>query len=97
MWWGLRGRKYQPLADFLTTQPSDEVTLSFAQITALVGVPPPLVASRMAWWTSNAARRRPSQSWRAAGWEVTAVTWRDDERWVTFRRRPASTPDNGAG
>ena len=26
------GRKYQPLADFLTAQPSDEVRLSFAQI-----------------------------------------------------------------
>ena len=91
MWRWSRGRKYQPLANFLTAQAADEVTLSFAQIAALVGALPPTAANVLAWWTSNAVHRRPSLSWRAAGWEVINVTWRDGERWVTFQCRPAAT------
>ena len=83
----LRGRKYQPLADYLTAQPSDAVTLSFAQIAAMLGAPPPRVAYLRSWWTSNRAIRRPTQRWRTVGWEVTLVTYRDRDWWVTFRRR----------
>ncbi len=79
--------KYQPLVNFLTAQSADEVTLSFAEIMALGGSLPTPAAYRPAWWTSNAAHRRRSQRWRDAGWEVTAVTWRAGERWVTFVRR----------
>jgi len=35
------GRKYQPLADYLAAHPADEVTLTFAQIEAILGAPLP--------------------------------------------------------
>ena len=84
-----KSSKYQPLADYLAAQPGDEVTLSFAQITTLVGALPTPAAYRRSWWTSGVAIRRMTQSWRAAGWDVTLVTHRDRDWWVTFRRRPA--------
>ena len=78
--------KYQPLVDYLAAQSADEVALSFAQMEALVG-PLPAAAYQHAWWTGTGAARERVQRWRAAGWEATAVVWRDDERWVTFRWR----------
>ena len=82
-----RPHKYQRLAGYLATQSTDEVRLSFTEIMALVGAIPTPAAYRRSWWTSNRAIRRPTQSWRSAGWEVTLVTSRDGEWWVTFRRR----------
>ena len=61
------GGRYQPLADFLTAQPSDEVTLSFTRIEEVVGAPLPAVAVTRAWWTAAGARYVRAQSWRAAG------------------------------
>ena len=82
--------------DFLTAQPSDAVTLSLTQIAAIVGGSLPVLASKRWWWATANARVVRAQSWRAAGWDVTAVTWRSREWWVTFRRRPAGTDDNRA-
>ena len=89
-----RGTKYQPLADYLAAQSADEVTLSLAQIDAILRAPLPTSAYFLAWWRSKGANRRASQPWRAAGWEVAAVAWRDGERRVTFRRRPVGAYDN---
>ena len=86
-----RPHKYQPLADYLAAQSADEVTLSFAEITALVGALPIPGAYRRSWWMSNGVIRRVAQRWRTAGWDVTLVTHRDRDWWVTFRRRPADT------
>ena len=84
---GVRGRKYQPLADYLVAQPADEVRLSFAQIEVIVGAPLPTTAYIRNWWWSKGAKRFADQPWRAAGWEAT-LTRRADGWRVTFRRRP---------
>ena len=89
-----RVSKYQPLADYLAAQSADEVTLSFAQIEALIGTALPPSAHARAWWKSSPVVYTHVRVWRQAGWEVTAFTSRDDDRWVTFRRRPADAPDN---
>ena len=79
--------KYQPLADHLAAQPADEVTLSFAEIMAILGAALPASAYVRAWWTGKSANSVRTQGWRQVGWEVTAVTRREREWWVTFRRQ----------
>ena len=86
-----KGSRYQRLADYLTEQSADEVTLSFAEIEALVGAALPTSAYLRDWWRNKGVHRGASRSWRAAGWEVATFTRRAGERWVTFRRRPADT------
>ena len=90
-----KGSRYQRLADYLTAQSADEVRLSFAQIEALLRAPLPTSAYLRYWWRGHGATYRAGQAWRAAGWEATALTRRADEWRVTFRRRPATTDDNG--
>ena len=84
-----QGRKYQPLADYLAAQTADEVALSFSEIRAILKRPLSATAYLPEWWTGNSVHRRKAQRWQAAGWEATAFASRDDDRWVTFRRRPA--------
>ena len=79
--------KYQPLADHLAAQPGDEVTLSFAEIMAILGAALPASAYVRAWWTGRSPNSVRTQGWRQVGWEVTAVTRREREWWVTFRRQ----------
>ena len=81
-----RASKYQPLAAYLAAQPVAAVTLSFAQIEALLQRPLSPTAYLRQWWTSTTVSYIQVQSWRAAGWSVTAVAWRDGDRWVTFQR-----------
>ena len=81
-----RGWVYRPLAAYLAAQSADEVTLSFAQIRAILGRPLPSSAYLRTWWTTRSANTVRSQRWRAAGWEAT-LTQRADEWRVTFRRR----------
>ena len=72
-------RKYQPLAEYLAAQPGDAVTLSFAQIEAIIGVPLPASASAYlpVWWTTRSAHRVQTQARRQVGWEAAAVTRRE--------------------
>ena len=84
-----KGSRYQRLADYLSAQPVDEVTLSFTEIMAILKRPLPATAYLPEWWTSISVHRQASQVWRAAGWNVATFASRDDDRWVTFRRRPA--------
>ena len=92
-----RVSKYQPLADYLAAQHADEVTLSFTQIEAILRRPLPTSAYLRPWWLTRRSHHVASLVWRAAGWDAIAVLRRAGERWVTFRRRPASTDDNDAG
>ena len=77
--------KYQPLADYLAAQPDDAVTLTHAEIAAILGAPLPKVAYTRTWWTQAPdATRQHMRVWRAAGWQVVAT---DRLRGtVTFRR-----------
>jgi hypothetical protein len=81
--------KYQPLADWLAAYPGDAVTLTFAQVEAILGQPVPKAArSSAAWWLRPAPRARAAQPWRAAGWTVAQV---NRQAWfVRFVHTPAA-------
>ena len=90
------GRKYQPLADSLAAQAADEVALTFAQIETLLRTVLPPSAYLPDWWTAKRASHAASLVWRRVGWEAATVARHDRKWWVTFRRRPSATDDNGA-
>ncbi len=63
--------KYQPLVDHIAAQmDSDAVTLSFAEIEAIVGAPLP-EAMRVETVSWNGAHRAYVRAWEAAGWTAT--------------------------
>jgi hypothetical protein len=84
--------KYAPLTAFLRAQPTqvDRITLTLAEIEALIGGPLPRTAytKRQSWW-SNGRSLTQMRAWREAGWRVAALPWRPDgpPYWgVTFAR-----------
>src|SRR5687767_14578824 len=83
-----RRHPYQPLGDFLTAQELEEVTLTFAQLEALLGEPLPPDAWTQAWWANTASEQ--GRVWAAAGWQVQWVRRIREEAAVTFVRRPAA-------
>ena len=90
-----KGSRYQRLADYLTAQAGDEVTLSITQIELLVSATLPTSAYLRYWWRGYGATYRAGQPWRAVGWEATLTQRADDWR-VRFRRQPAAIDDNSA-
>jgi len=73
--------KYEPLRRYLLTVPSGTVTLSFAEVAALVGSGLPASAELRGWWYQAGPHRR---AWEAAGWRLVRVD-RSQQR-VTFVR-----------
>lgn len=97
--------KYQPLADHLMSLPASEltVTLTFAQVSNLVGELPPTAYRLRQWWANDS--KPQARAWRSGGWRV-------DERGIDFnagtvrfargkvgggRARLASSSGGGAG
>lgn len=80
------GSKYQPLLDYLReNRTPDEVTLSFADIEALIHTPLPSSArTQQAWWSNRKKGALQAAAWMEAGYRVEAVDL-DGER-VTFRK-----------
>ena len=81
--------RYQPLADFLATQPPEtvSVTLTLAEIERIVGVPLPAIASTQAWWT-NYPTLRHARAWLAAGWRTQSPQTRRLPVRISFVRAP---------
>ncbi len=80
--------KYEPLRRYLLTQSGDRVTLTFAELEAIIGAPLPESARVAAWW-ANARNQHSAQmqAWWGAGWRVVAVRrWASDPS-VMFERR----------
>ena len=69
--------KYDPLRNFLASQPADqrELTMSFSDIENLVGRLPRYARSRPAWW-ANSGVSDAGQAWREAGWQVESTDQR---------------------
>lgn len=90
---GMGPRKYAPLRDYLAGQPPtiDALTLTFAQIEALIGGPLPVTAQTRQFWVN---RRRAwdassqARAWHDAGWRVAAVSLAHPGT-VTFARLPS--------
>ena len=82
-------RKYDPLTDYLTGLTADEVTLTFAEIEAIIGALLPPSARAALFWTNvpdSLRRSVQAQAWRRAGWRVARVELEADPPAVTFAR-----------
>jgi DNA-binding transcriptional regulator YiaG len=84
------GSKYQPLLEFLRDSNQDDVTLTFAEIEALMNDSlPDSARSKRAWWSNRGQGALQASAWMEAGYRVEDVDL--DSQRVTFRR-PTSKP-----
>jgi hypothetical protein len=67
--------RYQPLADFLASQKSNEWTATFADIEERLGFRLPASAYKYpAWWANQSnAGHSQTRGWRSVGWRTTAL------------------------
>ena len=75
--------KYQPLADYLAAQDSDELVLRFAEIEQIISSPLPASAYTRRYWANIPKRGYPAHAWLPLGWRSAGI----DLRRVTFRRQ----------
>jgi DNA-binding transcriptional regulator YiaG len=77
--------KYQPLFDYLRRSGQDEVTLTFAEIEALLAdtLPDSARATR-AWWSNRSKGALQATAWMGAGYHVVELDL--DGEHVTFRK-----------
>src|SRR5215216_4708229 len=88
-------RKYQPLAAYLAGLPSDvsDVTLTLAEIEAILGEPLPAGAVTDAWW--GIASSPQGRGWLDAGWWVRRRAPRSPAATITFGRVDPAMPRPG--
>lgn len=66
--------KYRPLFDFLSASRSDEVSLTLAEIEALLGDALPASAhSTRGWWSNRARGSLQAAAWMEAGYQAQEV------------------------
>jgi len=79
------GSKYQPLLEHLCGSNQHEVTLTFAQMEALMNEALPESArSKRAWWSNRSKGALQASAWMEAGYRVEDVDL--DRQQVTFRK-----------
>ena len=78
-------RKYDPLTRYLADLAADEVTLTFAEIEAIIGAPLPPSARTSNWW-ENTTEHVQAGAWVLAGWRMKRTHRRLDPPAVTFER-----------
>ena len=77
--------KYEPLRDFLIERGEPTVSMSFAEIEALLGQPLPASKLSRAWWSNNPENNVMTREWLAAGYLAEAVDIKGQK--LVFRRR----------
>jgi DNA-binding transcriptional regulator YiaG len=86
----MRRGKYQPLLEFLRGSQHTEVTLTFAEIEALMNhTLPDSARSKRAWWSNRSKGALQASAWMEAGYRVENVDL--DRQQVTFRK-PTTKP-----
>jgi len=76
--------KYGPLRDYLNVQTADRLTLSFAQVSEIIGSPLPSSAYKHgAWWASDPMHVQ-AEAWQSAGFRTEHISL--GTRNVTFVR-----------
>lgn len=62
--------KYEPLADYLASRPTNQstVTMTFEQVADLVGGLPRSAYEYREWWANDS--KVEARAWRSAGWHV---------------------------
>ena len=77
--------KYEPLGQFLRSQRTQEVPLTFREIEKITGVKlPPKAQHQRAWWSNNPNNNVMTKVWLAAGFESARVDM--EGRKLVFRR-----------
>ncbi len=87
--------KYGPLMNYLAAQPGDRVTLTLAEIEAIIGVPLPPRARQRGWWVGGQPRVTPRQHVREAGWHIVLDGFWGRTPAVTFVRAAADNTPPG--
>jgi len=85
-----RSSKYDPLRDFLKVQTTNEVTVRFNDMPAILGFSLPSTAYKYhAYWANqtNTKNRPWAKAWKEAGFEVVEKRLSEKDGWVRFRRR----------
>jgi hypothetical protein len=83
--------KYQPLTEFLSKQPANEVRMSFEQIERVVGAKlPPSAMEHRAWWSNNPSNSVMTKAWLDAGFRSEQVDM--ESRKLVFRRVEPQPP-----
>ncbi|PSB27085.1 transcriptional regulator [Stenomitos frigidus ULC18] len=81
------GSKYQPLLDVLRQSDQLQITLTFAEIEALLGEGlPPSARSKRGWWSNRSQGALQATAWMSAGYLVEAIEL--DNEQVTFSKPP---------
>ncbi len=78
--------KYAPLARYLAAQSGDRVTLTLAEIEAIIGASLPAGVRQRQWWVSTPARRTLRPLVQAAGWRMALDGFWGRTPTVTFVR-----------
>lgn len=84
--------KYDRLGDFLRSQRTREVPMSFAEIERVIGGKlPPNSPQYPAWWSNNPTNNVMTKVWLAAGFRTEQVDTKG--RKLVFRRVEPSSPE----
>jgi len=66
--------KFYPLGKYLKQSQKLRETLTFQQITFIIGANlPPSASKYSAWWTNNPNRHPQAKEWLNAGWKVKNI------------------------
>jgi hypothetical protein len=82
--------RYHPLTRYLAGLTADEVTLTFAEIEAIIGAPLPAAARVRSWWANTRAFGQ-GRAWLGASWRVARASLRPVPPTVTFARVRSDT------
>ena len=87
--------KYERLGEFLKSQRTKEVPMSFAEIERVIGSKlPPNSPQYPAWWSNNPSNNVMTKVWLAAGFRTEQVDTK--MRRVVFRRIEQGITDTSA-
>jgi hypothetical protein len=87
--------KYEPLAEFLNSQPMNEVRMTFEQIERVIGGKLPASAkNHRAWWSNNPNNSVMTKAWLDAGFRSEQVDMKG--RKLVFRRAERRKSGSGA-
>lgn len=87
--------KYTPLTEFLATQRTQEVPLTFRDIEKIIGCPLPKSKQYPAWWSNNPSNNVMTPAWLAAGFKTERVDVASER--LVFRRDGRTPTLGGSG
>lgn len=87
--------KYEPLGEFLRSQRTQEVPMTFSEIEKVTGAKlPPKAQHQRAWWSNNPSNNVMTKVWLNAGYESTQVDM--NARKLVFRRMKKTSAEKKA-